>query len=145
MDYSPCGHKRGGHDLVTKQPQMFNTKEFTCEFIWSRTLVYWEFSLQIRSHCWQSVCSYALFVLGSVSGDCTFLRICSLLPGWSVFVWRTLVLPGVNLAALVFREGQLCLLNLGGSWSMYSVHYLEAAGIPFSLKPDSEHHTGFVL
>ena len=29
------GHRRGGHDLVTKQPQMFNTKEFTWEFILS--------------------------------------------------------------------------------------------------------------
>ena len=30
--------QRVRHDLVTKQPQMFNTKEFTCEFILSRLL-----------------------------------------------------------------------------------------------------------
>ena len=95
------------------------------------------------------VCLYALFLLGSVSGDCTFLRIRSFLPGcpfyWSIFVWRTLVLLGVNLAALVFQEGQFCLLTPGGSCPTYSVHHLDAAGIPFSLKPDSEHQMGFVL
>ena len=33
----------------------------------------------------------------------------------------------------------------GGSCPTYSVHHLDAAGIPFSLKPDSEHQMGFVL
>ena len=91
------------------------------------------------------ICSISSwFSLGSL-----YLRICSFPPGcpfyWSIFVWRTLVLPGVNLAALVFREGQLCLLSPGGSCPVCSVHYLDAAGLAFGLKPDSEHHMGFVL
>jgi len=46
------------------------------------------FKSQFEFQCWWLVCSHCLFLPGSVLGDCTFLRICSFLPGCP-FYWHT--------------------------------------------------------
>ena len=69
--------------------------EFTCEDIWSWTFVCWTFLNQFQFQYLWFVCSYFLFLPGSVLGDSTFLRIRPCLLGcpfyWHTVAWCSLL------------------------------------------------------
>lgn len=69
---------------------------FACEAICSWPFVYWEFLFlffksQFQFQYLWFVCSYFLFLPGSVWGYCTFLRICPFLLGCP-FCWHLVIL-----------------------------------------------------
>ena len=60
------------------------------------------------------VCSYFLFVLGSVLGDCTFLRICLFLPGcpfyWHIVADGSVLRPCISVVSVVISPFSFVIL-----------------------------------
>ena len=97
--------------------------EFTCEAVWPWTFVCWRTINQFLFQNLWLVCSYFLFLPGSVLGDCTFLSICPFLQGSHfICIWFFII---VSCDPLYF-------CGVGCNFSLFISNFIDFGPLTFS-------------